>query len=201
MKIWKYRCSAVLGYLFGSLNFSIILSKRTGTDIRAEGSGNPGATNIARIFRIRYGVLTFLCDFLKAVVSMVISGSLFGAHALFTAGIFCLLGHCYPVFYHFKGGKGVSCGAAVSLLLDWRIFLCLIVLFLAAAFASRKVSVGSITVCAAFPVLTALFGKGLRLILFSAACSLIVLLRHKSNIGRLIQGTEPDFHAGKNNNR
>ena len=122
---------------------------------------------------------------------------LMGRMGVIVGGLSCLIGHCYPVFYHFRGGKGVSCGAAISLMLDWRIFLCLAALFLTTAFATRKVSAGSVTVSLALPVLTAVFGLDPWFILFAAVCGLIVILRHGENIRRLIQGTEPDFRPGR----
>lgn len=197
MKIGKIVLSAMIGYFLGSVNFSIVLSRSIGADIRTRGSGNAGATNIARIYGLDQGIVTFVCDFVKAIAAMLIARHLLGKAGVIIGGLASLLGHCYPVFYHFRGGKGISCGAAISLMLDWRIFLCLVVIFLTAAFASRKVSVGSIAVSAALPILTAAFGKGRWFILFAVVCSVIVLLRHRSNIERLIRGTEPDFRPGK----
>lgn len=197
MLIWKLLLSVVIGYFLGSTSFSIIFSKLLGGDIRKKGSGNPGATNVARLYGIGMGLATFAGDFIKTVIAILIAEMLIGDLGILAGGFSSLLGHCYPAFHDFKGGKGISCGAAIALMINWRIFLCLAAVFLAVAFASRKVSLGSICAAAALPVLTAVFHCGA---VMTAACAVgaaFVIFRHRTNISRLIQGTEPDFRAKK----
>lgn len=201
MVIWKLGLSMVIGYILGSASFSIILSKILGRDIRKAGSGNPGATNAARVFGMGMGLATLAGDFIKTVLSILIARALIGDIGVLTGGLSCLLGHCCPVFHHFKGGKGISCGAAMALMLDWRIFLCLAALFLLVALVSRKVSPASIACAAALPVLAALFHCESVTVAGCAAGAVFVIIRHRSNIVRLIRGTEPDFRAGKPKNK
>lgn len=197
MLIWKLLLSVVIGYFLGSTSFSIIFSKLLGGDIRKKGSGNPGATNVARLYGIGMGLATFAGDFIKTIIAILIAKALIGDLGILAGGFSSLLGHCYPAFHDFKGGKGISCGAAIALMINWRIFLCLAAVFLAVAFASRKVSLGSICAAAALPVLTAVFHCGA---VMTAACAVgaaFVIFRHRTNISRLIRGTEPDFRAKK----
>lgn len=197
MLILKLLLSIVIGYLLGSTSFSIIFSKLLGGDIRKKGSGNPGATNVARLYGIGMGLATFAGDFIKTIIAILIAEMLIGDLGVIAGGFSSLLGHCYPAFHDFKGGKGISCGAAIALMINWRIFLCLAAVFLTVAFASRKVSLGSICAAAALPVLTAVFRCGA---VMTAACAVgaaFVIFRHRTNISRLIQGTEPDFRAKK----
>lgn len=201
MMVWKLSLSMVIGYILGSASFSIILSKILGRDIRKAGSGNPGATNTARVFGMGMGLVTLAGDFIKTVLSIWIARELVGDVGVLSGGLSCLFGHCCSVFHHFKGGKGISCGAAMALMLDWRIFLCLAALFLLVALVSRKVSPASILCAAALPVLAAVFHCGTVMVAGCAAGAVFVIFRHRSNIVRLIRGTEPDFKAGKPENK
>lgn len=201
MMVWKLSLSMVIGYILGSASFSIILSKILGRDIRKAGSGNPGATNTARVFGMGMGLVTLAGDFIKTVLSIWIARELVGDVGVLSGGLSCLFGHCCSAFHHFKGGKGISCGAAMALMLDWRIFLCLAVLFLLVALVSRKVSPASILCAAALPVLAAVFHCGTVTVVGCAVGAVFVIFRHRSNIVRLIRGTEPDFKAGKPENK
>ena len=145
MEILKYAAVIVGGYLLGSLSASILLSRTAwGGDVREKGSGNAGATNMARVYGLGAGFLTLGCDMLKAVLACLLGKLLLGDLGLAVGGICCMIGHCFPVFHQFKGGKGISVGAALGLMIDWKVFLCIIGVFLIAAFLSRKVSFGSI---------------------------------------------------------
>ena len=109
--------SGILGYLIGSVSLSIVLSNLLyHRDVRTQGSGNAGATNAARVFGLSAGVLTFLGDFLKTLLALWLGKLLAGENGILAAGALALLGHCFPVYFHFKGGKGVSCGAAIALM-------------------------------------------------------------------------------------
>ena len=136
MDVLKYIFIIVGGYLLGSVSISIILSRMLGTDVRKKGSGNAGATNMARTFGLLAGFATLAGDFLKAVIVMYAGYRLCGDWGLMAGGMACTTGHCFPIFYGFRGGKGISVGAAIGLAIDWRVFLGIVAVFLSAAFLS-----------------------------------------------------------------
>ena len=145
MDILKAVLIAAGSYVLGSVSLSIFLSKRLfGGDVRAHGSGNAGATNMARVYGMMAGALTLAADMAKAAVSMIGGYLLLGDLGLSVGGAGCILGHCFPLFHHFKGGKGVSVGGMLSLLIDWRVGLLVIGCFILMAVLSKKVSLGSI---------------------------------------------------------
>ena len=116
MNILKYLLVIVVGYLLGSLSISVILSRNVmGSDVRSHGSGNAGATNMARVFGMKAGVMTLAGDMLKALIAMWLGKLLLGDIGLAVSGIACIVGHCFPVFHDFKGGKGISVGAAIGI--------------------------------------------------------------------------------------
>lgn len=198
MQIFDYIMAALAAYFIGSFSASIFLSETLlGRDVRQEGSGNAGATNMARAYGMSFGVLTLLCDFAKALLAVWLSRRILGDWGLFVGGFACLVGHCFPVYYQFKGGKGISTGAALGLCMDWRMLVVMVISFAIAVVLSRKVSVGSI--CAALCVVPAAFimDLGLPAKLLTVCCAALVLWRHRENMRRIINGTEPDFKAGK----
>jgi glycerol-3-phosphate acyltransferase PlsY len=149
---YDYLISAGAGYLLGSFNVGVLLSKYAyHDDVRNHGSGNAGATNMARTFGLKAGALTLGGDMLKGVTSMWLGLKLAGKPGLALAGASCVAGHCWPVYYGFKGGKGVAVGAAVALMIDPRVFLSAMGVFAAAAFGSKKVSVGSLSAAVTLP--------------------------------------------------
>ena len=153
MNVVKLLIILVLAYLMGSLSSSILLSRGAwGGDVRSKGSGNAGATNMARVYGWAAGVLTLVCDMAKAGLSVWIGWKLMGDWGLALGGIACMAGHCFPLFHEFKGGKGISVGAALGLAIDWRVFVAIVVVFLIVALLTRKVSAGS---CAAAVAITA----------------------------------------------
>lgn len=184
------------GYLMGSLSFSIILSGILGRDIRRQGSGNAGATNMTRVFGWGAGVATLAFDMLKALAAMLLGRSLLGDVGICLGGMAVMLGHCFPVFHHFRGGKGIATGAALGLMIDWRVFVSIVAAFLIGALLSKKVSLGSI--CAALTIVPAtwIFAPRAPLLALAVFGMVIALTRHRENIRRLIAGTEPDFRAG-----
>ncbi len=198
MEAVKYLAVALGSYLLGSFSLSIYMSKRMyGADVRSKGSGNAGATNMARVYGMSAGFLTLAADALKAVISMVAGYLLLGDVGLSIGGICCILGHCFPVFHNFKGGKGVSVGGALSLLLDWRVGLLVIACFLLGAFLSKKVSLGSVLGALAAGIGPFIFHVSTPRTVLGVVAMCIVVYRHRENIVRLIKGTEPDFKAAK----
>ena len=196
--IIKYAAIVIGAYLLGSLSLSIILSGSLfGKDIRSEGSGNAGATNMARVFGWTAGLLTLGGDAAKAVICMLAGKALAGEMGLALAGMACIFGHCYPVFHHFKGGKGVSVGGVIGFGVDWRVGLCVVAAFLLGALLSKKVSFGSLLGALAVTVAALAFGVSGPRVALAVFSMCLVIFRHRGNIKRLIQGTEPDFKAYK----
>lgn len=196
---WKIAASAIAGYLLGSLSAAILLTRRKfGADVRGQGSGNAGATNVARVYGLRAGLLTLLGDAVKTAVSMLLGWLLAGQAGMCAAAFGCLLGHCFPLYFGFKGGKAVSVGGAIGLCLDWRVFLLIIAVFLLVAFLTKRVSAGSMSAAVAFPLAQLVLGGfawyALALGCFIAA---LVVFMHRENLKRLLRGTEPAFKIGK----
>ncbi len=200
----------VIPYLLGSFNFGLIISKKKyNDDIRTHGSGNAGTTNMLRTYGKGAAVLTLLGDMLKAFVAMAI-----GYLVLYTkvevepgvifedklgpaiAGLFVMLGHVFPCFYKFKGGKGVATAAMVVLMLNPIVFLILMAIFLIIVIGTKYVSLGSVMGMMMLPiVLTAFEGPGSASI-FSVFMALLVIWKHKDNIKRLREGKESKISFG-----
>ena len=194
--IW-YILLALGSYLLGCVSLSIILSKKVfGGDVRDLGSGNAGATNMARSFGMSAGVLTLLADAMKAVISMLVGNMLFGNLGLAIAGTACIIGHCYPVFYNFKGGKGVSVGVAIAFGIDWKVGLFIVLCFAVVAVCTKKVSPSSIAGAVGIVVACVIFKASTPELVMAVIGAALVIYRHKENIERLIAGTEPNFKAG-----
>ena len=188
---------AVIAYFLGSFNGAIFLSKLLGKDVRSGGSGNAGATNIARIHGMGAGIATFLFDFFKAALAMYLGRLLAGDWGVCVAGIVCLLGHCYPFLHHFRGGKGVSSGAAVAFFIKpWFLAVALAV-FAVLALTTKKVSLSSIVATFSALILGIVTGVSLPYMILIFIANIIIISRHSKNIERLINGTESDFEAKK----
>lgn len=190
---------AVCAYLIGSFCASIPLSRKVfGDDVRRHGSGNAGATNMARVYGMKAGLATLALDMLKTIAAMLIGKYLAGTAGMAIAGAFCIIGHCFPLYFGFRGGKGVSVSGCIALLLDWRMFLIIVAVFGVAAVLSGRVSLGSVTAALAYPwVYLLLPGNGIDSG-FWVCCLVMVLVifLHRANIGRLLRGTEPKFKPG-----
>ena len=184
---------AVFGYIIGSLNFAVIISKIFyKDDVRLHGSGNAGATNMLRTYGKKAGIATFVCDALKGAVSVLVSMLLMGQGGAYIAGLFCILGHIFPVFYKFRGGKGVVVAAITVLCLEPLVFLFLVLLFVFIVYWSRFISLGSIICAFFFPLLHNAFSqnKGFLSVTVSVLIAAIVIVMHHSNIKRLMNRTE-----------
>ena len=198
MKILYWILVPVIGYILGSLSFSIIFSKLfLGKDIRKHGSGNAGATNMTRVFGWAAGVATLTFDFLKGIAAMLIGQKLLGDPGICVGGMAVMTGHCFPLFHHFRGGKGIATGAAVGFMIDWRVGVSVVAVFLIAALLSKKVSVGSITAAISIVPATWIFAPRASMIALAVFAMVLAVTRHSGNIQRLRAGTEPDFRAGK----
>ena len=180
----------VIGYLLGSFSTGILVANKEGHDIRAEGSHNTGASNALRILGLKGGALTFLGDVLKAALAVIAGLLIGGTYCGMLGGLGAVLGHNWPVFFGFKGGKGIACSTAVLLILfPWQgavaAIACLLVIYF-----TRYISVGSLTMLSVFFLLM-LFSMGLWP--YGAWAFLLLALgvyRHRSNLQRLRNGTE-----------
>lgn len=192
LKMTNYIFLAIISYLLGSLNFSIILSKLMGDDIRNHGSGNAGATNALRTMGGSKTSIVFAGDALKAVLAIVFAFYLVpGAFGKLFAGVFVILGHIFPIYFGFRGGKGVLTGAAVIFLFDVRIFLIVATIFFATAFITKYVSLSSILGAIAFPISAYYFYRDdTKIIITCLMMGAGVVLMHRKNIIRLIRGEE-----------
>ena len=197
MKLLYWIVVLVAGYVLGSLSFSIILSKVLGRDIRKEGSGNAGATNMTRVFGWAAGVSTLAFDFLKAFAAMKLGQALLGDVGICLGGIASMTGHCFTLFHDFKGGKGIATGAAVGLMIDWRVFVCIVAVFLLVSLLTKKVSLGSISAAVVIVPATLIFARTGPMLALAVYGMVLAICRHAQNIRRLLNGTEPDFRAGK----
>lgn len=196
---------ALVAYLLGSIPFGLILGKVFGgADVRNAGSGNIGATNVARVVGPVAGFLTLLLDAAKGWFAVWLAGRLFvgDSSALILAGFLALLGHCFPIWLHFRGGKGVATAAGVFLALSPAAMAVAALLFLLVVTTWRYVSLGSLAAAAAIPLLVYFlwaphFAPPEILTLGSLAITLVVIFQHRANIVRLMHGEEPKFSFGK----
>ncbi len=193
-----YLACAAAAYLIGSFCASIPMSKRLyGADIRTKGSGNAGATNMARVYGMKAGATTFALDAVKTVIAMLIGRQLGGQTGEAIAGAFCVVGHCFPIYFGFRGGKGVSVGAALGFMTHPLVFCIIMAVFFTVAMLSRKVSLASMTAAAALPLAAWAISAGQTLVMMCTFSALLVIFMHRSNIIRLVNGTEPDFRPKK----
>lgn len=184
----------LFGYLLGSVPTGFILGSMAGVDVRKAGSGNVGATNVARVAGKRQGILTLIGDTAKGVVPVILALQM-GANLTTTvmAGAAAFVGHLYPVFLKFRGGKGVATALGVFVALAPVAALVLILTFIAIALSSRIVSVGSIATAMAAPLILWLFSYPPIVVGMAVFIAAAITLRHRSNIQRLLNGTEPRF--------
>ncbi|OQB15681.1 MAG: Glycerol-3-phosphate acyltransferase [Firmicutes bacterium ADurb.Bin193] len=185
------------GYLLGCINSSIILTRLLEKkDVREFGSGNPGFTNTLRSFKRSTAILVFAGDAIKAVIALLIAKIFLPDSdlALYAAGIGVILGHNFPLFHKFKGGKGILVSSVAIMFADWRIGLIIFVVSVFIMFASRYVSLGSITGAVMLPVLAFLFHPGdMPFLMYSLVVSILAIYKHRQNIVRLLNGTENRF--------
>ena len=194
----KLLLCAIAGYLLGSISVSILVTEYIfHADLRQQGSGNAGATNAARVYGLGAGVLTFAGDFAKSILAMLLGRGLGGVTGLAVGGAACLLGHCFPVYYGFRGGKAVSAGAAAALAIDWRVFVIALAVFAVAALLSRTASVSSMSAALAVGISSVFLAPTAAQRILGVFTGVLVIVMHRSNIRRLLAGTEPKFHPGQ----
>ena len=190
--------SSVAGYLLGSANSSLIVGRFYGVDVRKHGSGNAGTTNTLRTLGKKAALFVLLGDILKGLLAYLagyyITGSTLGGMVCGTAAIF---GHVWPVYFSFKGGKGVLTSLAVLLMIDWSIALVLLGIFLVIVLLTRYVSLGSIIGAVLFPILSLILGRSTETVVFSALIAVLIIFMHRTNIKRLLKGTESKIGSMK----
>ena len=199
-----YIIVTIIAYLIGSINFSIIISKKmAGFDVREKGSGNAGTTNMLRSVGKRAAALTLVCDILKGVVAILVAilagaiiKNLDKSLLVQLAGIAVVVGHTFPIFFGFKGGKGVATSLGVLLMVNWKIGLICLVFAVILIALTRMVSVGSVGAAILYPVLVLFIGtnftvsEGSGYLVFSILLALLVAFNHRSNIKRILEGKE-----------
>ena len=200
----SYIIVAVIAYLLGSVSFSVIISKKmAGFDVREKGSGNAGTTNVLRSVGKKAAIFTLLGDVLKGVIAilvayiigLIVKKGIDKALLIQLAGIFVILGHTFPVFFKFKGGKGIATALGVLLMTNWNIGLICLVFALVLMALTKMVSLGSIAAAILFPVLiifmphTAYLVDG-NYIIYSILIAVLVVYNHRANVKRLLNGTE-----------
>lgn len=200
----------IVAYLIGSVSSAIIVGRvMTGEDIRKKGSGNAGATNTLRTLGKKAAAIVTVCDCLKAVVAILIAklvaylagmDGYFSDVAVYTAGIGAVLGHNFPVYFGFKGGKGVLVSMVAMLFADWRIGLAVMIAAILIMAVTRYVSLGSVLGAVLLVVLALIFRLGdTPYIVFCVICAALAVFMHRSNIKRLLSGTENKLGLKKTN--
>lgn len=206
-----YALIPVISYLLGSLNFGVILSRRLeNDDVRNHGSGNAGTTNMLRNYGKKMAVLTIIGDMLKVVVAICIALLIknYASSGIFEyfltegtdvdvdrvvkmyAGLFCVLGHIFPCFFGFKGGKGVATAGGMVFVIDWRIALILLAVFAVTLLVTKYVSLGSIIMATLFPIFIYIFYSDIASTILAAVFTVIVVTAHRENIKKLVNHTE-----------
>jgi len=196
----------IAAYLLGSIPFGLLLTRAFGRgDVRKVGSGNIGATNVARAAGLLAGVLTLVLDGAKGAGAVLLGGKVSHESAswMMIAGLAALIGHCFPIWLKFEGGKGVATAAGVFLVLSPLACLGALLLFLLVVMFWRYVSLGSVSAAAAMPLLiyslwAPRHAPPLAVTIGSLAAALLIIYKHLGNLQRLVEGTEPKFSFSKN---
>jgi glycerol-3-phosphate acyltransferase PlsY len=188
----------LLGYFLGSIPFGLLISRLAGVDVRQEGSKNIGATNVSRVLGKKLGLITLSCDCLKGFLPMYLAARLLGdsgAKDLVVAatGVMAVLGHMFPIYLRFRGGKGVATGLGVFLYLSPAAIGISLLVFIVSVFLSGFVSVGSLLASALVPLWLYLLGADNTTIVAGLIIALLIWIKHRENIGRLLRGEEKSW--------
>lgn len=196
-----YIIIGIIAYLIGSVNFSVLISKKmAGFDVREKGSGNGGTTNVLRTVGKKAAALTLIADILKGVVAIFIAwvvGKFVDCNSAILVQIAALgvvIGHTFPVFFGFKGGKGIATSLGVLLLLNWEIGLICLIFAISLMAVTRMVSLGSISAAVLFPILTIFIKEHYlvegKYLIFGIIMAGFIIFNHRSNVKRILDGTE-----------
>ena len=201
---WAIAALLIIGsYFLGSVNFAIYLSKAAyRKDIRDFGSKNAGTTNMMRTFGTKAAILVLLGDIMKSVICVTVSLLLCGIDVAYLAGIACILGHCYPIYYKFKGGKGIATVTGMIIAAEPIVFLICLVIFVTIVATTKMISAASVMTGLFFPLLLDMIHRGTGGIsMIMAICAvflaLFILFKHRENISRILKGEESKFSFKK----
>ena len=205
--VWVYVVVCIIAYFLGSINFSVIFSRKfAGFDVRDKGSKNAGTTNVLRTVGKKAAFFTLICDMLKGVLAVVIAiiaskiwKETNGLVLMYLAGLFAIIGHTFPIFFEFRGGKGVATALGVLLMLNIKIGIICLIFALILIAITRIVSIGSILAAILFPILI-LFVEGSKnfgSILISILITLFILYNHRENLKRIKNGSENKINFKK----
>jgi glycerol-3-phosphate acyltransferase PlsY len=199
-----YVLAAIVGYMLGSIPFGLLITRAAGLgDVRKIGSGNIGATNVLRTGRRELAAATLILDALKGAIAVIVARYFWPGDAIYNAAITVFLGHCFPVWLGFKGGKGVATMIGVLLGLAWPVGLIFCAVWLFIAFAQRFSSLSALTAAVTSPIfayvayLVGWAGDGTKLAATAALLAALLIYNHRANIGRLLNGTEPKIGSEK----
>jgi acyl phosphate:glycerol-3-phosphate acyltransferase len=192
----------VIGYFLGAIPFGLVIGKMVGADVRKKGSKNIGATNVSRVLGKKLGFVTLVCDCLKSIVPMVLAAYLLpdgDSKEMIVAftGVMAVVGHMFPIYLKFRGGKGVATGLGVFLYLSPAAIGISLLVFIASVALSGFVSVGSLLASGLIPLWLYLLGASNITILAAAAVALLIWIKHYENIGRLLKGEEKSWKKAK----
>lgn len=191
MDIVRILLAGLLGYLLGSISFSVLLSvSQYNDDVRNHGSGNAGMTNMLRTFGKWAAILVFAGDFGKGLLATWLGGLIGGAYGAMAATFMVVLGHVFPVFFQFRGGKGVATAAGAILMLQPKVLLVLAAVFVVVVAVSRYVSLASICAAMSYPVAVLVMGLPVEHLVLAIVLASLIIWLHRANIGRLMKGTE-----------
>ena len=192
----RYILALVIGYLLGNLNGAVCVSRLMGDDVRSHGSGNAGLTNFIRSYGAGRSAMVIVMDAGKAVLACVLGGLLFLSHEGFQTGaalggVAVIVGHAFPVFLKFRGGKGILSGLFVAVVVDWRIALLILAVFAVAYLITWYVSLGSVLAAITFSIgFAVLHGDNLIVLICGVFTGLLATFMHRQNIVRLVKGQE-----------
>lgn len=191
----KFALFVIVTYLLGSINPSIIQGRLKGIDIKKEGSGNAGTTNTLRVMGKEAALVSLVCDVLKGVISVLLGG-LAGPYCAYACALSCFCGHIWPAYYHFKGGKGVATCFGTVLAVNWKLALICLSAVVVIVLITKMVSAGSIIGAAVLPAVSLMMEP--LFVPFAAAMAVIIIVKHRSNIDRIVNGKESKLSFGKN---
>lgn len=188
---------AIIGYLIGSVNFALVFSFICkNQDIRHYGSNNAGMTNTVRVYGSLAGVLVFIGDFLKGIIAVYFCHFLFSGYSLYNkygyliVSLAVIIGHLYPIYFKFNGGKGIATSAGIILTQDIRLFITVLVVFVIVLIISKIVALASIASAISYTIATIIFYKNFVFVMFSIIIATLVIYAHRSNIFKLIQSRQ-----------
>lgn len=186
---------AIVAYLVGSISPARILAKREGIDITKEGSGNPGTTNVIRILGLKAGIITLIVDMIKGFLAVLLGFELCWPYGAFVGFAFVILGHCYPMMYNFRGGKGVAAALGAAFALNWPTATLALLVAVIVLLASKKMSLASLCAAVSYPLF--MWRIAPDMLIFALCVTAFIILTHIPNIKRLKAGEEPKLEIGE----